>query len=158
MTVVQNPSEVRIEPVGSHGDFLSALAIREVVFIEEQSVPEGLEQDEDDARAFHLLAWDGGHAIGTGRLVEMAEAPAGEEGSWGRIGRMAVLSSYRRAGIGRRLLEALEQEAVRRGWRGIVLHAQVHARPFYLRAGYQDSGPEFDEAGIPHLEMRKRLA
>ncbi len=151
------PQEVRIEPITNDGDLASALAIREIVFIEEQRVPPGMERDEDDAVAFHVLAYEGGHAIGTGRLVTLAAPPEGEAGKWGRIGRMAVLASHRRRGIGDKILGALEAEARVRGMTGLLLHAQLHAREFYLRVGYQDASPIFEEAGIPHMEMRKQL-
>mgnify|MGYP001410885457 CR=1 FL=1 len=39
----------------------------------------------------------------------------------------------------------------------VLLHAQSSAAPFYLRAGYSVEGDPFEEAGIPHLAMRKRL-
>jgi predicted GNAT family N-acyltransferase len=31
-------------------------------------------------------------------------------------------------------------------------------KDFYLRLGYVEEGSVFDEAGIPHIAMRKRLA
>jgi predicted GNAT family N-acyltransferase len=155
------PSEpsrtIRVEQVRDGGELASALAIREVVFIEEQHVPPSLEHDADDALAFHVLAYDGKHAVGTGRLVPLAQPPAGEAGAWGRVGRMAVLAAHRRCKVGTQILGALEAEARRRGFAGIVLHAQLHAREFYRMAGYAASGPIFEEAGMPHVEMLKRL-
>ena len=148
---------VVIVPVQNEGELFQALAIREVVFIEEQSVPEGLERDAEDAKAFHMLALKGGHAIGTGRLVELPEPPPGESGPWGRIGRMAVLSSDRKSGIGAKLLNALEAEARKRGLKGIKLHAQLSAMEFYKQHGYEADGAVFEEAGMPHLEMKKTL-
>lgn len=148
---------IAIVPVTNEGELFQALAIREIVFIEEQSVPESLERDAEDANAYHVLAMEGGHAIGTGRLVELAEAPAGAQGRWGRIGRMAVLSSHRKSGIGARLLAALEAEAKKRGLTGIKLHAQLSAMEFYKRHGYEADGAVFEEAGMPHLEMKKLL-
>ncbi len=155
--VSQPEIEVRITPVDGPGDFAAALAIREVVFIEEQRVPEEIERDDQDPTAHHVLAMVGGHAVGTGRLVELRATPEGETGRWGRIGRMAVLVSNRHARIGSKILADLEEEARRRGLDGIVLHAQVYAHGFYKHGGYIDHGPIFDEAGIPHVEMRKRL-
>jgi predicted GNAT family N-acyltransferase len=149
---------LRVRRVRDEGDLASALAIREIVFIEEQRVPEGLERDEDDAKAYHVLAYDGGHAIGTGRLVNLASPPRGETGRWGQIGRMAVLVAYRRRGVGAQILLSLEEEARAQGLVGVVLHAQLHAHDFYLRAGYQDSSPIFDEAGMPHVEMRRKFS
>jgi predicted GNAT family N-acyltransferase len=150
-------AELRIVPVDNPGDLAQCLAIREVVFIEEQSVPETMERDEEDGRAFHILAYDGKHAIGTGRLVELGHAPDGAAGQWGKVGRMAVLASHRKGGIGSKMLTFLEAEARRRKYAGIVLHAQVHAHKFYVKHGYADLGAEFEEAGMPHLQMRKVL-
>ena len=150
-------TEITIKSVENEGELFQALAIREIVFIEEQSVPESLERDADDAAAFHVLASAGKHAIGTGRLVNLPQAPAGESGAWGRIGRMAVLQSNRKGGTGSRLLAALEVEAQKRKLTGILLHAQLSAMEFYKRHGYEPHGAVFDEAGMPHLEMKKRL-
>ena len=44
-----------------------------------------------------------------------------------------------------------------RGDASALLHAQASAAPFYLRAGYSMEGDPFEEAGIPHLAMRKAL-
>jgi predicted GNAT family N-acyltransferase len=120
-------------------------------------VPESLERDDEDARAYHVLALSKGHAVGTGRLVSLAAPPAGESGSWGRVGRMAVLQAARRQGIGSKVLDALEAEARRRQMSGILLHAQLSAMEFYKKHGYEPFGPVFEEAGMPHLEMKKRL-
>lgn len=151
------PVNVVIKPVENEGELFQALAIREIVFIEEQSVPESLERDAEDAHAFHVLAMEGKHAIGTGRLVVLPSAPDGERGTWGRVGRMAVLQSNRKGGTGSRLLAALEEEARRRKLSGILLHAQLSAMEFYKRHGYAPHGAVFEEAGMPHLEMKKHL-
>jgi len=151
-------AEIQIVPIDNPGDLAQALAIREVVFIEEQAVPETLERDEEDAQAFHVLAFDGKHAVGTGRLVALDDAPAGESGRWGKIGRMAVLASHRKAGVGHLILTRLEDEARARELGGIILNAQVHAHAFYIKHGYETSSAEFEEAGMPHVQMRKKLA
>jgi predicted GNAT family N-acyltransferase len=148
---------VQVTPIRTEAELFQALAIREVVFIEEQHVPEGIERDAEDAKAFHLLAMMGGHAVGTGRLVTLANAPEGESGSWAKVGRMAVLQSHRKDGVGSMLLKELEAEAKRQGAVGIVLHAQLYAQGFYKRHGYEPHGPVFVEAGIDHVEMKKRL-
>lgn len=154
---MKGTNEVLVAPVQTEGDLLSALAIREVVFIEEQHVAEALERDADDARAFHVLATAHKHAVGTARLVELADPPPEESGRWGKVGRMAVVQAHRRAGVGTRLLSALEAEARRRGYSGILLHAQLAALEFYRSRGYAPQGAVFEEAGIPHVEMKKRL-
>src|SRR5690606_4818728 len=95
---------VTIQQVRSEADLFQALAIREVVFIEEQHVPEGIERDAEDASAFHVLAFQGGHAVGTGRLVLLSEPPADRTGQWAQVGRMAVLRAHRGSKIGSKLL------------------------------------------------------
>jgi predicted GNAT family N-acyltransferase len=150
-------ASIVISPVRGEAELMQALAIREVVFIEEQHVPEGIERDAEDARAFHVLAFQGGHAIGTGRLVTLSAAAVGEPGLWAQIGRMAVLQAHRQAKVGSHLLAALEAEARRQGLTGILMHAQLYAIGFYRRHAYEPVGPVFEEAGIDHVEMRKRL-
>ncbi len=68
---------------------------------------------------------------------------------------MAVIDDVRRRGVGSALLAFLEVEARRRGASGFLLWAQTHARQFYERAGYVATGAEFDDAGIPHVAMKK---
>lgn len=155
------PDEVKpdltITQVANEGELLQALAIREVVFIEEQHVPEGIERDDEDARAYHLLALKGGHAVATGRLVKLREPPPGERGAWGKVGRMAVLKAERKGGLGSKLLTELEAQARREGMVGIILHAQSTALKFYEKHGYASLGSEFEEAGMPHQMMIKHL-
>ncbi|MCI0573918.1 MAG: GNAT family N-acetyltransferase [Myxococcaceae bacterium] len=157
MTMTDTTLPVTIKQIQSEAELFQALAIREVVFIEEQHVPEGIERDTEDARAYHVLAFQGGHAVGTGRLVLLAQAPAGKEGLWAQVGRMAVLKAHRKAHVGSRLLHSLEEEARRRGVNGVMLHAQLYALEFYRKHGYEPVGAVFEEAGIPHLEMLKGL-
>jgi predicted GNAT family N-acyltransferase len=70
---------------------------------------------------------------------------------------MAVLQSDRKGGTGSLVLKALEEEARKRKLVGILLHAQLSAMEFYKRHGYAPYGAVFEEAGMPHLEMKKRL-
>jgi predicted GNAT family N-acyltransferase len=156
-TPTDTPAPVTISQIRDEAELFQALAIREVVFIEEQHVPEGIERDAEDANAYHVIAYQGGHAIGTGRLVMLPQPPRDQPGTWGKIGRMAVLQAHRKARVGSKLLTALEDEARRRGCIGIVLHSQLYALEFYKRHGYEPVGAVFQEAGIDHLEMRKRL-
>jgi YbgC/YbaW family acyl-CoA thioester hydrolase len=129
-----------------------AQAIRTAVFVDEQKVPLALERDAADLGAVHALARNRlGLAVGTGRLLA-ADGP----GHPARIGRMAVSRSLRGAHIGRDVLDALMAAAGRRGDAEVMLHAQVSAIGFYRRAGFSEHGARFEEAGIGHLEMRRK--
>jgi len=115
------------------------------VFVKEQGVPQEIELDRDDPRAMHLLAIVSGKAVGTARVVM--------RGGSAKIGRMAVLKSYRRKGVGIRLLKRAVQMARRTGAKKIYLHAQVPVIGFYENLTFRCLGPVFDEAGIPHRKM-----
>jgi predicted GNAT family N-acyltransferase len=127
-----------------------AFALRHAVFVVEQGVPLELERDEHDATAFHAVALAGDRCVGTGRLVRL-------EGGVGRVGRMAVDGKFRRHRIGELVLAALEARARAEGLREIELHAQCYVEGFYARHGYARAGEIFEEAGIEHVAMRKRL-
>jgi predicted GNAT family N-acyltransferase len=123
-------------------DRKSLRAIREEIFVREQSVPDEMEWDEFDEQSLHVVAIADGVPIGTGRLLPD-----------GHIGRMAVLREWRGQGVGSALLTTLIETARRLGMSRVVLNAQIRALPFYLRHGFQARGEEFLDAGIAHRQM-----
>lgn len=121
--------------------------VRETVFVLEQHVPLDMEIDDDDPRSVHVLARASeGTPIGTARLT-----------TGGQIGRMAVLRDWRGRGVGTMLLDTLLEQARARKLPEVSLHAQRSALPFWLHHGFATSGGEFQEAGIPHVNMRRIL-
>jgi predicted GNAT family N-acyltransferase len=70
---------------------------------------------------------------------------------------MAIQKEYREQGIGQKLLSTLIQTAKEKGGQECILHAQTHAIAFYAKADFEPHGPIFEEAGIPHVEMRLTL-
>ncbi len=127
-----------------------AFAIRRRVFVEEQNVPEEIEMDADDSHSFHALAILDGVAIGCGRMLEHGDTEV-------KIGRMAVLSEFRKTGVGALILRFLIDRARARGVRKAILHAQLTAEGFYLKEGFKPVGGVFDEAGIAHRKMEREL-
>jgi predicted GNAT family N-acyltransferase len=71
---------------------------------------------------------------------------------------MAVEPAARGRGVGAALLAGAEREARAAGAHRIALHAQAHARELYARAGFAERGEAFEEAGIEHVLMERRLA
>ncbi|MFW5963848.1 MAG: GNAT family N-acetyltransferase [Natronomonas sp.] len=139
-----------VRRVETDSELDDALAVRREVFIDEQGVPEHRELDGKDGEAIHFLATDEGTAVGAARMRAYDEATAKAE-------RVAVVESHRGTGLGRALMDALEAEAADRGYDEVVLHAQVPVVEFYERLDYEVTSEEFEDAGIPHREMRKRL-
>ncbi len=126
----------------------AASAVRRAVFIDEQGIAAALELDARDATAIHAVAFDGnGTALATGRLLPDAH-----------IGRMAVLAAHRGRGLGAAVLRSLMAVAQGRGLPELRLHAQAGAIGFYVREGFSTVGDPYEEAGIAHQTMVRRLA
>jgi len=139
--------DLEIEVVGWAEAELLVMPVRTEVFVVEQGVPAEIERDALDAVCRHAIARDaGGRVVATGRLLPD-----------GHIGRMAVRRAVRGAGVGGAVLQALIDEAARRGLREVALAAQTHALDFYLRHGFEAVGEVFMEAGIPHRAMRRTV-
>jgi predicted GNAT family N-acyltransferase len=126
-----------------------AFAVRIAVFVDEQQIPREEELDDLDATAIHCVGYIDDSPVAAGRLVV--------SDGYGKIGRMAVLASHRGIGLGARVLDALERDGLSRGLREFRLSAQLTARGFYDRAGYTADGDIYDEVGIPHIAMVKRV-
>lgn len=154
-----------VQAVSTPAGFEEALALRYQVFCDEQRVPRELERDDEDALALHVVVRDAqGQVCGTGRALRMRpdgsqvalDSPA-VPGDVVRVGRMAVRRDVRGQGVGTLLLKALEQAACDAGLAQALLHAQCHAQAFYARHGYVPVGERFEEAGIEHVTMTRRL-
>lgn len=121
--------------------------IRQRVFVQEQSVPQELEWDDSDEIADHYLALlPDNTPVGTARLFSTLEETA-------HIGRMAILPAHRGKGFGAALLQHLLTENGQR-YRDFHLSAQTHAIEFYQRQGFHVCSEEYDDAGIPHVDMQ----
>ena len=128
-------------------DAESVRAIRDEVFVVEQGVSEDLEFDLNDHQNHHVIAVDqNGNPIGTGRI-----SPTG------KIGRMAVLKSARRKGVGSAILKQLVALAAAKGIATLTLSSQLHALSFYREHGFIEQGEVYQEAGIDHVQMTRSI-
>lgn len=131
-------------------DIDTCRTLRRTVFIDEQGIAEPDEWDDLDGEAIHLLAWQGNRPVGTARILQ--------SGDIGKIGRVCVLPDMRGTGLGAALVRAAVERL--RSLPGITharLGAQVHATGFYEKLGFTISGEEYDDAGIPHRDMIRKL-
>jgi predicted GNAT family N-acyltransferase len=139
--------EFRVRPADWERDASALQYLRRAIFVVEQQVSESLEWDGVDAECIHALAEDGGgRPIGCARLLPD-----------GHIGRVAVLASHRRLGIGDALMRYMIALAASLGHDRVVVNAQTHAMRFYERLGFAAVGEEYDDAGIPHRTMVRDL-
>jgi predicted GNAT family N-acyltransferase len=141
-----------VRRIPGEGELADAFEVRREVFIEGQDVPEAIEMDGEDEDAVHFVIHDSEAEtpVGTARLRPPTDGVAKPE-------RVAVREAYRGRGLGRKLMSLIEAEARSQGCERATLHAQTHVVDFYEGLGYEVVSEEFEEAGIPHVEMEKTL-
>lgn len=127
-----------------------ALAIRCQVFTDEQGIPAALEVDGCDSEAEHVLVLVDDQPAATGRLLAVTRRE-------GVLARIAVLPRFRRQGLGRRVVAALEVLARRQGLTEVSLKPHEHLERFYASLGYERVGGVEVVGGHPLITMCKPL-
>jgi predicted GNAT family N-acyltransferase len=106
-----------------------ASPLRFEVFMQAKTGATGVEVNEGDNECIHVLAYDGGRPIGTARLMPD-----------GQISRMVVVREWRRRGVGGLMLDALIEEARKRGDASVRVMAPMQAMEFYRERGFVADG------------------
>ncbi|PEJ57120.1 GNAT family N-acetyltransferase [Bacillus sp. AFS002410] len=133
-------------------DLKIAFSIRKDVFVKEQGVPLKDEFDQFDTLdglCEHMLVHYNEQPVGTGRIRFVDGV--------GKLERICILESFRKYGLGKIIIKALEDIAEERKATKVKLHGQTHAEGFYKKLGYHTSSDIFMEDGIPHILMIKEL-
>jgi predicted GNAT family N-acyltransferase len=151
---VQGSGSMEIIRVQSMEELNQCFFIRQKVFVEEQGVPADIEIDEYDVSpdaCGHTLLLLNGEPAATGRWRSYTSDTV-------KLQRLAVLIPYRGLGMGKKLIDAMEQQAHEAGFTYCILDGQCHAESFYHKLGYVTiSEQPFEEAGIMHVRMQKKL-
>jgi GNAT superfamily N-acetyltransferase len=111
---------------------------------QEYNSPSNLENEADNTE--FIVFEEAGRIQGVGAI----------EGA--HIKKVYVLSVYRGKGVGRLLMENLEQIAKSNGFEGFELYSTMNALGFYKRLGYQETGPitiEKDGISVTFTRMTK---
>ncbi|MEH2444599.1 MAG: GNAT family N-acetyltransferase [Nostoc sp.] len=131
-------------------EFPAIQAIRISVFQQEQGVDPALEFDGKDGISDHLIAYLDGEAVGTTRIRYLDEKTA-------KIERLAVLSTARGQGIGKKIMVEALQVIASKNIPEVVIHAQEYVKSLYHKLDFVEEGEIFQEAGIAHVIMRKNF-
>lgn len=75
-----------------------------------------------------------------------------------KIERLAVLKWARGQEIGQKVLEIALNFTIVREYREVVINAQEYVKNLYQKLGFQQVGDSFEEAGILHVKMIKKLS
>jgi ElaA protein len=131
-----------------HLDIATAYAVwrlrQDVFVVEQECAYSDLDGRDDEPGTRHVLLRSGDQLLGYARVLD--------DGDVWRIGRVALARGARGRGLGDVLIDTALQ--VSKG-RDVVLDAQSPLAGWYATFGFEVSGPEFLDDGIPHLPMRK---
>ncbi|MCH4163979.1 MAG: GNAT family N-acetyltransferase [Lentilactobacillus diolivorans] len=123
--------------------------LRVAVFVVEQQCPYQ-EVDGDDLRSFHLMLQDD-----DGSLMAYARIIPEKNQTVARIGRVIVAPDFRKAGLGRYLIQVAINQAIKLipYTNKIVLAGQAYLKDFYHSFGFHDVSDVYLEDDIPHIDM-----
>ncbi|MDX2001117.1 MAG: GNAT family N-acetyltransferase [Chitinophagales bacterium] len=126
--------------------------LRVAVFVvEQQCVYQDV--DDKDLKSVHVVGFKGDTAVACARIVQ-----AGVSYAEVSIGRVATHLSYRRTGLGKKLMEVVLMEIEERlGKVPIRISAQTYLVGFYVSFGFQTVGEEYLEDDMPHIEMLREV-
>ena len=141
-----------IEPKSS-AEFEQYYNLRYEVLRKPWLQPKGSEKDDGDKSSIHRMIIDesNGKAVAVGRLQFNTSEEA-------QIRYMAVSDNYQLKGYGNIIVKTLEDIALNKGIRNIILQARENALKFYWKNGYEiieKSYLLFDE--IQHWLMVKKI-
>ena len=141
-----------IEP-NSSAEFEQYYNLRYEVLRKPWLQPKGSEKDDGDKSSIHRMIIDesNGKAVAVGRLQFNTSEEA-------QIRYMAVSDNYQLKGYGNLIIKTLEDIALNKGIRNIILQARENALKFYWKNGYEiieKSYLLFDE--IQHWLMVKKI-
>lgn len=125
------------------GTLYAILKLRSEVFVvEQQSCYLDLDGRDDEPGTRHLWVAHGDEIRAYLRILDDGDAE--------RIGRVVTARDARGTGLAGRLVAAALTII---GNRRSVLASQAHLTGFYARFGYRQTGREYLEVGIPHVDM-----
>lgn len=140
------PAKIIVSKATIQEDLDKVYAVRREVFVVEQNCPPELEWEFED-ESNHFLATVNGEAAGACRWRKTDKGY--------KLERFAVLQKFRGFGIGQALVQTVLDDLPADATY-VYLHAQVQAISLYKKFGFEETGPEFEEAGIKHYKMIKK--
>lgn len=139
-----------VREVATAAELAAYNALRYEVLRKPWNQPHRGDSDENESRHFAAFLPDGS-VVGAGRVLFPEPGKA-------QIRSMATHPDWRRKGVARALVTALENAALANAARVVILHARENAVSFYQACGYHVVAPSYVLFGeIPHFLMQRAL-
>jgi N-acetylglutamate synthase-like GNAT family acetyltransferase len=137
----------------THADFKAYYALRYKVLSEPWGHPRGTEKDDYEPISEHFMAVnEKDEVVGVVKLYE-------KDKEVGHISHLAVAPQYQRKGIGRLLLETVEERARARGFHTLGTMARATATVYFEKYGFRIVGMPTPHIGTtPLVWMEKALS
>lgn len=145
---LQDKIHFKIIDYGSD-DYKKAVGLREEILRKPLGLFFTKEELEMEKEHVHIAGFLGQEMCATAVLV-----PDGDEM---KMQRVALKASFQGKGIGSALMRFCEEYASKHGFKSVYCHARETAIHFYSKNRYVLEGEPFEEDGILHHKMRKRL-
>ncbi len=126
---------IEIRTPKTRDEFKAYYDVRYRVLREPWGQPRGTEKDDYEPISQHFMAVDtgSGEIIGVVKLFE-------KEPGVGWFSHLAVIGKRQRQGVGRQLLQAVEQAARERGFKVLGCQSRLNTTAYFENAGYHIAG------------------
>lgn len=148
--------DIRIKQPETDEEFKDYYHLRWKLLRAPWNQPQGSETDDIEDQCFHIMALtmnedEKDKVIGVARLQYNSETEA-------QIRYMAIAREYERKGIGRKIMNTMEEHAGSSMCKNIVLDARQPAVDFYKKLGFKVVKKSYLLFGeIQHFRMKKEL-
>ncbi|WP_431472462.1 GNAT family N-acetyltransferase [Nonlabens sp. SCSIO 43208] len=124
------------------------LRLRSQVFVVEQDC---VYQDIDnkDQLAIHVIGYHDESIVAYTRIFK-----PGDYFKQSSIGRVVVNPEFRGKSYGKLIMKASMDYIYKKSWSTIIISAQCYLDKFYKELGFESTGEEYLEDGIPHQKMK----
>lgn len=131
-------------------DYETSIVIRNEVFRK----PHGLDIKDDDLSSDKVVEMFGAYM--KDKLIATIFLDIVDKDTI-KIRNVAILDEYRGKGLGKYLMDHVEDIARERGYTKSVLMGRVSAEKFYNKLGYKTISEAYDYKTVPHVDMEKYL-
>lgn len=132
-------------------EYEQMVSLRISALLEPIGIPGSYIDPEKEKDDIFIGAFDEDRIIGCCILTPQIESRV-------QLRQMAVLPVLQGRGIGAAIIRFAEEEARKRNFKILMMHARDPVVEFYRKCGYTVEGEPFQEVGMGHRTMQKELA